>query len=643
MAAVWAIEHFKYYLYGRRFTLITDHQALVSALKSNRGNKTYQSRLTRWIDRLIPFDFDIHHLAGSKMGLIDYISRHPVGKPQPPAYWDENFVVALIDDFVKCVEFQDSSSINFASNNVKTINYLGTKKLDRNENFTRSNSVQTQTAFTVRSQLLKSSRSPFKSISVHPNFKTKPTMNRQLQQGMSLPPFRRITRKSHSSAQTQLTFSPINYASFIALLSKPPPPELTFSDVTHQVIPSKESFTFNRIENEKVNAICQTLELKQSQDTECQTQTGNSQSTRQDKECQTIATIEEEDIPMFRKNLRKVMDVNFVAAATKRDRNLSPLLTMVKQQKWDNVKDCYGPYFYNVRHRLSVRDNIILYDDRVVMPKQLRPTLMDALHLTHPGQGGMLEAAKHVWYPYLHRDIVATAQNCKNCREKSKNFKLISGKQHYTTLDAVVEPNEEIQLGFAGPLPDENDKEVYILVGVDRFSRFPYSKVVSNNKADTIIRFMQNHIVNQGVPRAIRCDQAQGFRAKKFLIYCKTHNIKLIFTPVDDHRAIGMVERLIRTLKLRLAIMKIDKSNRPYKLASDVAELIKTLRITPNTSTKVTPFESHYGRKANTPLSNLSTSPKLSNLSWENTKLSCLDEKVLSNQRCRRKQCGTEK
>ena len=74
LAVVWAIEHFKYYLYGRRFTLITDHQTLVSALKSNRGIKTYQSRLTRWIDRLIPFDFDIQHLAGSKMGLIDYIS-----------------------------------------------------------------------------------------------------------------------------------------------------------------------------------------------------------------------------------------------------------------------------------------------------------------------------------------------------------------------------------------------------------------------------------------------------------------------------------------------------------------------------------------------------------------------------------------
>ena len=44
---------------------------------------------------------------------------------------------------------------------------------------------------------------------------------------------------------------------------------------------------------------------------------------------------------------------------------------------------------------------------------------MDALHLTHvggmleAGQGGMLEAAKHVWYPYLHR-------YCSNCPKLQK-------------------------------------------------------------------------------------------------------------------------------------------------------------------------------------------------------------------------------
>ena len=67
---------------------------------------------------------------------------------------------------------------------------------------------------------------------------------------------------------------------------------------------------------------------------------------------------------------------------------------MIRGQKWDNLKSYYGAYFYNVRNRLSVRDGILLYDDRAVIPKQLRQILVDSLHLTHPGQGGMLEAAK---------------------------------------------------------------------------------------------------------------------------------------------------------------------------------------------------------------------------------------------------------
>ena len=141
---------------------------------------------------------------------------------------------------------------------------------------------------------------------------------------------------------------------------------------------------------------------------------------------------------------------------------------------------------------------------------------------------------------------------------------------------------------------------------------------------------MLNHIVNHGVPRNIRSDQAQGNRAKKFLLYCKSNNIKLIFAPVDDHRSMGMVQRLVRTLKSRLAIMKIDKTNRPYKLATDAVELIKTLRITPNATTKIPSFEAHFGRGPTTSLSKISVSPQLSNLSWENTRLSSLDLKKLT-------------
>ena len=89
----------------------------------------------------------------------------------------------------------------------------------------------------------------------------------------------------------------------------------------------------------------------------------------------------------------------------------------------------------------------------------------------------MQEAAKHVCYRYLLWDIVSTAQNFKTCRDKGKNVEVISGKKRFTTLEAVVEPNEEMQLDIAVQLPDKNKQEVYSM------------------------------------------DQAQGFRVKKFLIF----------------------------------------------------------------------------------------------------------------------------
>ena len=96
LAVVWSLEHFKNYLYGSHFTLQTDHQALLSALKNNRGNKTYQSRLTRWVDRLLPFHFKVNYIAGKNMGFADYLSRHPITQPTGENL-DNNHVLNTIE------------------------------------------------------------------------------------------------------------------------------------------------------------------------------------------------------------------------------------------------------------------------------------------------------------------------------------------------------------------------------------------------------------------------------------------------------------------------------------------------------------------------------------------------------------------
>ena len=77
LGTVWSIDYFKIYFYGKNFTVITNHRALLSILKEHRSNKSDDSRLSRLIDRLLPYNFTIEHMPGAKMGLVDYISRNP--------------------------------------------------------------------------------------------------------------------------------------------------------------------------------------------------------------------------------------------------------------------------------------------------------------------------------------------------------------------------------------------------------------------------------------------------------------------------------------------------------------------------------------------------------------------------------------
>ena len=102
---MWALDHFKNYLLGKQFSILTDHKGLIRALKDDKYTKTAQSRLTRWADKLLPFDFTVEHLSGKDMGLVDYLSRHPSCEPLPVSLDDEKFVVALVNQISTLLGF----------------------------------------------------------------------------------------------------------------------------------------------------------------------------------------------------------------------------------------------------------------------------------------------------------------------------------------------------------------------------------------------------------------------------------------------------------------------------------------------------------------------------------------------------------
>ena len=66
-----AINHFDHFLYGRVFSVYTDHKALVSLLKSKRLNR----RLYGWMLKLLDFSFEIIYKPGKENLDADGLSR----------------------------------------------------------------------------------------------------------------------------------------------------------------------------------------------------------------------------------------------------------------------------------------------------------------------------------------------------------------------------------------------------------------------------------------------------------------------------------------------------------------------------------------------------------------------------------------
>ena len=62
------------------------------------------------------------------------------------------------------------------------------------------------------------------------------------------------------------------------------------------------------------------------------------------------------------------------------------------------------------RESLFTHDGVILYEDRVVIPQSLRPTVLDILHSAHRGTSAMeMRARATVFWPGMIADIQKTS------------------------------------------------------------------------------------------------------------------------------------------------------------------------------------------------------------------------------------------
>ena len=140
----------------------------------------------------------------------------------------------------------------------------------------------------------------------------------------------------------------------------------------------------------------------------------------------------------------------------------------------------------------------------------MRTTVIAMLHHGQTSAAKMEQLSEAFWWPGIHREIHEKAESCPSCRVAGKNVITQIPSTEKNNLEILTEPNQEIQLDFAGPIKSKTRGNVYILVAIDRFSKWPTAQICKNTDTRTVLKFSTKYFIDNGTPRSIRTDNGTG-------------------------------------------------------------------------------------------------------------------------------------
>ena len=169
--------------------------------------------------------------------------------------------------------------------------------------------------------------------------------------------------------------------------------------------------------------------------------------------------------------------------------------------------------YWNVRHRLSASDGIVMMDSRIVIPAAYRSKVLRSLHSAHQGVSSMLGRAQQaVYWPGMALAIRNTRYNCQRCNELAPS----QAREPLCLAPAPSYPFQQICMDYF-----ELGGHSYLCIA-DRFSgwitiyHFPQSatsrQLISICKASFLAYGVSEELSSDGGPQFTACEFQQFLR-----------------------------------------------------------------------------------------------------------------------------------
>ena len=236
------------------------------------------------------------------------------------------------------------------------------------------------------------------------------------------------------------------------------------------------------------------------------------------------------------------------------------------------------------------------------IPQSLVTDILALTHslIGHAGVGATLcTVRKHFHWPTMTQDTRQYVLSCSCGRRK---------RQHSRRLPMMpvrhLEPWDELEMDILQIDTPATSGNKYVLLVVDRASKFPFGFPLESKQAVGVARILADLCLTFGVPKRICCDGAKEFGSDVVTSLCKWLKAEIRFGPADHPRGQGAAERLGGWLVEMLAELCRTWPERWDEYVSPAIWIKRTL---PDMAlpSKLTPFELLFGRPPRTSLDSL--------------------------------------
>ena len=151
----------------------------------------------------------------------------------------------------------------------------------------------------------------------------------------------------------------------------------------------------------------------------------------------------------------------------------------------------------------------------------------------------------------------------------------------------------KLAIDFIGPISSPGSNDVYGIVLVDYYTKWPEVRIVKKVTTDSVIAFLEEIFAREGIPEILVSDNGVQLRSHKMQQFLRNSGVKHCRVALHHPMANGQVERFNRVIKETVQLTR--KTELPWKKV--LLDCLASYRMTPHSVTGYSPFELLRGRK----------------------------------------------